>query len=812
MSSGQSVRLTKSASALRSRLSSRQAPFFSTDTIRHVTNRGPEPLLSRFQLSSRVCSASTTNFRYRPYRNSQSSIIKNRLIFENSRALSVTPTRQPDETSPDQQATQVAKQVDSTRAAPQLSPQTPATSTKPPTSPKPKSTAPSWEQLQKDLIQTTKTALHSLYIFLNTRIPTHKLTPPSENHFDVSLLGSELYRLNTGLFSLVVCGEYNSGKSTFINTLLNHHLLKQGPLPTTSEITFITGKGDDDDFASGGDRDGRYINDFEERNSLERVKVIEFDHELLRTTNIVDTPGTNSLNENHTVLTQRFIPRSDLIVFITSADRVLTLSEKKFLDVIKGWRKRVVVAVNKVDVLEEGEVESVLKYVRDVCAGLLGKGRGSGSGKVRSQALLEGVFGMSSKMGFEGKRLMKESKVEHGEALWRRSGVDQIEQVVVGGLRGYDRFCNKMSGVIGVGRKLIDKHEKLLEYGLREVEREERVLRDIDTLLGRYENEIRAGFDHHYRNIDLVLLDMLNRSDVFIDNCMIGRDAWKLLYGKAVAQEYEAAVVRGVEKRLERYTRELGDWIVARVRDLVSESVGIFGERRNWTNSSSANSDIVKAVNSENHSNAPLNGLVRKGSGNEQESARFTDNFHNGGSAYFDEEAVRRALSVNLQEVMQRYGSYLVSEKESEKIGQAVSRATSGAFAAELGALGMLGALVQTSSFDLASLGATTTVAGLGLLLLPRRRRRLKQEIRSRVDGIRERVLKEMREEVRNVVAREKEKFERIVKPYEEGVKRRREMVEKDEAELSTIKRQVEGIVARLRLIEPKSSTKRSEG
>jgi predicted GTPase len=46
---------------------------------------------------------------------------------------------------------------------------------------------------------------------------------------------------------------------------------------------------------------------------------------------IVDTPGTNAIVREHEALTSQFVPRSDLVLFITSADRPFTESEKIFL-------------------------------------------------------------------------------------------------------------------------------------------------------------------------------------------------------------------------------------------------------------------------------------------------------------------------------------------------------------------------------------------------------------------------------------------------------------------------------------------------
>ena len=66
----------------------------------------------------------------------------------------------------------------------------------------------------------------------------------------------------------------------------------------------------------------------------------------------MDTPGTNAVLREHEALTREFVPRSDLVLFVTSADRPFTESERAFLEAIRDWGKKIVVVVNKIDILE----------------------------------------------------------------------------------------------------------------------------------------------------------------------------------------------------------------------------------------------------------------------------------------------------------------------------------------------------------------------------------------------------------------------------------------------------------------------------
>ena len=106
--------------------------------------------------------------------------------------------------------------------------------------------------------------------------------------------------------------------------------------------------------------------------------------------NIVDTPGTNAVVEGHEALTRDFVPRSELVLFVTSADRPFTQSERQFLGTIRDWGKKVVVAVNKIDILEDpADVEKVVEFVRDKLRELLG--------------LRPEVFGVSARQTWKAK-------------------------------------------------------------------------------------------------------------------------------------------------------------------------------------------------------------------------------------------------------------------------------------------------------------------------------------------------------------------------------------------------------------------------
>src|SRR5512143_2958507 len=137
------------------------------------------------------------------------------------------------------------------------------------------------------------------------------------------------------LFLMVVVGEFNAGKSALVNALLGEKVLLEGATPTTSRVTLV----------KWGEKVSEQVMD-------ENFAVYTYPLPLLKELNIVDTPGTNAVIRYHERLTEEFVPRSDLVLFTTSADHPLTESERQFLERILAWGKKVVFALNKADILE----------------------------------------------------------------------------------------------------------------------------------------------------------------------------------------------------------------------------------------------------------------------------------------------------------------------------------------------------------------------------------------------------------------------------------------------------------------------------
>ncbi len=149
-------------------------------------------------------------------------------------------------------------------------------------------------------------------------------------------------------FLFVVVGEVKSGKSSLINALLEEPVCAVDSAPCTTRLQEI--------------RHGR---------KAQRVQVSEFEermhlpHEILRHIAVVDTPGTNSIIDEHQVITEEYIPQADLVLFVFFAKNPYTGSAWDFLSYIRGqWERNTLFVLQQTDLVEAPELTRTLALVK----------------------------------------------------------------------------------------------------------------------------------------------------------------------------------------------------------------------------------------------------------------------------------------------------------------------------------------------------------------------------------------------------------------------------------------------------------------
>ncbi|MEI7893761.1 MAG: dynamin family protein [Myxococcales bacterium] len=192
-----------------------------------------------------------------------------------------------------------------------------------------------------------------------------------------------LRKLEEDRFHLVVVGEFNHGKTTFVNALLGESALATGVTPTTAAIHHL--KYADQPEAAVVRQGGlREPIPFETARrfavgggaSAEEIDYLEIGYPapiLREGILLVDTPGVNDLSLQRADITYSYIPRADAVLFLLDAGQILKESERVFLNdkLLRASRDKIVFVITKWDLLTRDEQVEALAYAKEQLAKLL---------------------------------------------------------------------------------------------------------------------------------------------------------------------------------------------------------------------------------------------------------------------------------------------------------------------------------------------------------------------------------------------------------------------------------------------------------
>ena len=501
----------------------------------------------------------------------------------------------------------------------------------------------------------------------------------------------------TSLFLLVVVGEFNSGKSAFLNALVGARIMPEGVTPTTSVINLL----------QYGETQGEAM-------LPDGIIARTFPAEFLDEITLVDTPGTNAIVREHEALTQRFVPRADLVLFVTSADRPFTESEHQFMADIREWGKKITIVINKFDLIrtEEDRIK-VIDFVTENIERLLG---------FRPE-----VFAVSALLAQQAKDIGNTNPAER-DRLWRESRFGPLEQYIVESLDEESRIRLKLLSPLGIAEHLTGRYLKATNDRLAILADDVDTIRTIDRQLQLYSEDMRRQFTYHLTRIENIIGRMTARGDEFFEETIrIGR-IFDLLNSDKIRSEFERKVVGDTEKQIDVTIHELIDWMVE--QDLRTwESVQEYVDRRRLTQ---YEEEMIGEV-----------------------GAQFK----------YDRRSLLESVSHRAKEEVERYDP----EEHAKELSLGVRSAVAQVAVAEAGAVG-LGALVvaaaSTVAVDVTGILAASLVAGLGFFILPRKRKQSRAEFRRRSDELEERLVAVMSEQFEHELARSIARIQDAIAPY----------------------------------------------
>lgn len=191
--------------------------------------------------------------------------------------------------------------------------------------------------------------------------------------------------VNKDRFVVAVVGEFNRGKSTFVNNLLGHDVeLPVGTLPTTAVMTRIRYAKEskmavfDDKGARVGmlelnkdSWEGLVANNFSEQQPRGSV-IVGIPNQWLghNCIEIIDCPGAGDLSEERAQQIVDTLDRTDAAIINLDATAALSMTEKEFIlqRILKRKTPFTMIVINKLDLIKKEERSGIIKYVKDVLA------------------------------------------------------------------------------------------------------------------------------------------------------------------------------------------------------------------------------------------------------------------------------------------------------------------------------------------------------------------------------------------------------------------------------------------------------------
>ena len=541
----------------------------------------------------------------------------------------------------------------------------------------------------------------------------------------------DLARSLDELFLLVVAGEFNAGKSTLVNALFGRRVMEEGPVPTTDKITVLR-HGE----AAETHRRGEFV--------TERTVPAP----LLEGMALVDTPGTNSIVLEHQALTEDFVPRADLVLFVTSYDRPLSESERQFLKYVRGdWGKQLVVALNKADLAEtEAALAQVVGHVQDGLRGLLretdhGEPRRPAPPGAAPPAPAPGAPGGAVPLVFPvAARLALAAKLDaappggplageggaadvraayRADPRWEASRFGPFERFLTETLTDDARLALKLAAPLDATRALVADARARLGAQRGVLEADEAGLAGLDARFGEVREALGEIAGRAVADVDRQVLELETRGVRFLDDAIRVSRINLLRDRNAFREEFARQVTRDAERDVEARLGEAADALLRRVFELWNETYGRLAELRR-------------------------------------------DREPGGAGFLYDRDEVLRDVLREARRTVDQYDMHEEARRLLENARAALT--VGGVAAAGVGTLAVV--LVLATAFDVTGgVLAAGALATLGFVVLPVQRRRAVRDFSERVRALRAELESGLRRELDAEADEAVARVRRLVEP-----------------------------------------------
>jgi DNA-binding ferritin-like protein (Dps family) len=435
--------------------------------------------------------------------------------------------------------------------------------------------------------------------------------------------------------------------------------------------------------------------------------------------------------------------------------------------------------VNKVDILDEADVSRVKAFVAENAVQLLG--------------IQPEVFLVSAKLALQAKAANPTSQVTEGpgqpatdldqtpealetgmsspvkhngpttrQALWTASRFEPLERYILNTLDEKERLRLKLLNPLGVARRLHERYSVVAEDRLAVLADDFATIDAVEADLQAYQEDMRRDFRYHLSHIDNSLYAMSDRGMVFFDEMMRLTRIFDLINSAKVREAFEREVVGDTVQQVERQVSELIDWMVERDYKQWQAVMGYLNRR------------------AELHQDRVI-GQV-------------------GGSFELNRKELLGSVGRAAQQVVTSYDQ----EAESRQLAESVQMALAQAAVIEVGALGLgaiMVAALHTVIADVTGILFASTLAAVGLYVLPARRRKAQEELRGKVAELRDQLHSSLSEQFERELSHSTQRIREAIEPYTRFVRLEREKLlhiqqslEEDGQELAYLAAQIDGL------------------
>src|SRR2546421_5165990 len=319
----------------------------------------------------------------------------------------------------------------------------------------------------------------------------------------------------------VVVGEVKAGKSSLLNALFGQEFAKVDVLPATDRVYI---------FRHGPEEKSVEVS----RQLTERYLPIKF----LEDFNVVDTPGTNTMVAAHQTITEGFVPRADVVLFVFSVTNPWSQSGWQLLDLVqKKWLKNVVFVLQQADLRDSAEIEVIHRHLQDTA--------------MRKLGFVPPLFSVSAR-----KALLAKTTAIAKEELWRESGFGPLEEQINRMVTESGVRFVKLQSTASTAGIILNEVADEIHDSIETIARDEKHLGRVNELLQvRKDQTLRqvAGF---LRGVEQACRECARQGTRLLEEKLSFWKTWRLIWSREQWQhefqtEVEAKLRQTVEPQVE---------------------------------------------------------------------------------------------------------------------------------------------------------------------------------------------------------------------------------------------------------------------